>query len=90
MIANYLGTKWGNGDTPFDSSYERGQPTSFTLTNGGLIDGWVKGLAGVRVGSRVMLVVPPKLGYGKAGNPQIQVSGTDTLVFVIDVLGIGG
>ncbi|MDX6326156.1 MAG: hypothetical protein QOK15_2510, partial [Nocardioidaceae bacterium] len=68
MIANYLGTKWGNGDTPFDSSYERGQPTSFTLTNGGLIDGWVKGLAGVKVGSRVMLVVPPKLGYGKAGN----------------------
>ena len=90
ITVNYIGTKWGDGNTPFDNSYERGQPTSFTLSKGGLIDGWVTGLEGVKVGSRVMLVVPPKLGYGKAGNPQIGVTGKDTLVFVIDVLGIGG
>ena len=90
ITVNYIGSKWGAGNTPFDNSYERGQPTSFTLSQGGLIDGWVTGLDGVKVGSRVMLVVPPKQGYGKAGNPQIGVTGKDTLVFVIDVLGIGG
>jgi peptidylprolyl isomerase len=90
VTVNYIGTKWGNGNTPFDNSYQRGQPTQFQLTPGGLINGWITGLDGVKVGSRVMLVVPPKLGYGKAGNPQIDVSGKDTLVFVIDVLGNGG
>jgi peptidylprolyl isomerase len=85
----YVGTTWGNGDKPFDNSY--GQPSPFTITKGGLIDGWVKGLVGVKVGSRVMLVIPPKLGYGaKGGGPGSNIPPNATLVFVIDVLGIGG
>ncbi len=88
MTVNYLGSKWGEGNEPFDNSYERGEPTEFPLTAGGLIDGWVEGLEGVAVGSRVMLVVPPELGYGEQGNPDIEVTGDDTLVFVIDVLGV--
>lgn len=87
VTVNYLGTKWGEGTEPFDNSYERGEPTQFPLSEGGLIDGWVQGLEGVAVGSRVLLVVPPELGYGQQGNPDIDVTGKDTLVFVIDVLG---
>jgi peptidylprolyl isomerase len=87
VTVNYLGTKWGEGNEPFDNSYERGEPTEFPLNPGGLIDGWVEGLEGIPVGSRVMLIVPPDLGYGAEGNPAIEVTGKDTLVFVIDVLG---
>ena len=51
----------------------------------GAIKGFSTGLAGQKVGSRVMLVVPPKDGYGKQGSGEIK--GTDTMVFVIDILG---
>lgn len=84
----YAGYKWG-ADEPFDNSFENEDPvTEFPLDPGGLIDGWVEGLEGVEVGSRVMLIVPPDLGYGVQGNPAIDVTGDDTLVFVIDVLGV--
>ena len=85
LTVDYLGTVWG-GKKPFDDSYSRGEPTSFSLTKGQLIDGWVEGLQGVKVGSRVMLVVPPEQGYGKEGSPPT-IPGDATLVFVIDVLG---
>ncbi len=86
ITVNYYGAVWGE-DTPFDESYSKA-PASFTLSKGALIDGWVKGLAGVKVGSRVMLVIPSELGYGKAGSPP-DIPGDSTLVFVIDVLGAG-
>ena len=85
VTVDYLGTVWG-GDTPFDESYS-GEPTTFTLTEGGLIDGWVEGLQGVTAGSRVLLVVPPAKGYGKAGAGE-QIPGGSALVFVVDVLGV--
>lgn len=69
--------------TPFDSSWERGAPTSFPLSN--LIAGWQQGLEGVAVGSRVVLQVPPDLGYGEEGSPPTIPENAD-LVFVIDVL----
>lgn len=85
VTLNYLGVVWGE-DEPFDSSYERGAPTAYPITKGSLIDGWVEGIPGVKVGSRVMLIVPPELGYGaQGGGPDIP--GNATLVFVIDVLG---
>jgi peptidylprolyl isomerase len=87
ITVNYYGSVWGE-DKPFDESYSKA-PASFTLTKGALIDGWVKGLAGVKVGSRVMLVIPPELGYGKEGSPP-SIPGNSTLVFVVDVLGAGG
>ena len=89
ITVNYIGSVWG-AKQAFDNSYTRGQPASFQLTYPGLIKGWVKGLVGQKVGSRVMLVVPPDLGYGPKGNPQINVGGNDTMVFVIDLLGVGG
>jgi peptidylprolyl isomerase len=89
ITVNYIGQVWGS-DKPFDNSYAEGQPASFQLTYPGLIKGWLKGLEGQKIGSRVMLVIPPEDGYGKKGNPAIDVSGTDTLVFVIDLLGVAG
>ena len=81
---NYIGQVWG-ADEPFDNSYERGEPVTYPLTKGALIDGWVEGIPGVKVGSRVMLVIPPELAYGKAGSDCCPPN--STLVFVIDVLG---
>ena len=85
VTVNYFGAVWGKGKTPFDSSYERGEPATFPLEQGGLIDGWVQGLSGVKVGSRVMLIIPPELGYGAQGQ-EPTIPGNATLVFVIDVL----
>lgn len=85
VIVDYFAAVWGKGDAPFDDSYARGEPSEFPLTTGNLIDGWVKGIVGVNVGSRVMLIIPPKYGYGaKRGGPDIPANAT--LVFVIDVL----
>lgn len=86
LKANYYGSVWG-GDEPFDSSFERGEPATFPLAEGQLIDGWVKGLEGVNVGSRVMLVIPPEQGYGAQGSGE-KIPGGSTLVFVIDVIGV--
>jgi peptidylprolyl isomerase len=85
LTVDYFGAVWGES-TAFDDSYSRGEPAEFGLTKGGLIDGWVEGLQGVKVGSRVMLVIPPDQGYGKKGSPP-KIPGNSTLVFVIDVLG---
>ena len=72
----------------FDSSWSRGAPLGFKIDASPeqIIPGWDKGLTGVPVGSRVLLVIPPKEGYGSAGNSQVGIKGTDTLVFVVDVL----
>jgi peptidylprolyl isomerase len=86
VTVNYYGAVWGE-DEPFDESYSRGTPATFPLTPGGLIEGWVQGLEGVKVGSRVMLVIPPELGYGPEGSGE-KIPGNSTLVFVIDVLGV--
>ena len=82
VTIDYFGVVWG-GDKPFDESYS-GEPATFELT--GLIKGWQKGLKGVPVGSRVMLIIPSELGYGEQGSPP-DIPGGATLVFVIDVLG---
>ncbi len=87
VTVDYYGAVWGNEKEPFDESYSRGTPASFGLTPGGLIEGWVEGLQGVKVGSRVMLVIPPEQGYGPQGSGD-KIPGNSTLVFVIDVLGV--
>lgn len=68
------------------SSTSPGTPFSFTLGGQDVIPGFIKGLTGVPVGSRVMLIIPPAEGYGKAGQSSAGIKGTDTLVFVVDVL----
>ncbi|MFE9451303.1 FKBP-type peptidyl-prolyl cis-trans isomerase [Streptomyces sp. NPDC006739] len=83
--AHYLGQIWASGKV-FDNSYDRKRPLVMQLAQGSLIDGWRYGLAGRKVGSRVEMAVPPALGYGPQGNAQAGIKGTDTLVFVVDLL----
>ncbi|WP_370017647.1 FKBP-type peptidyl-prolyl cis-trans isomerase [Planotetraspora sp. GP83] len=83
ILAHYTGKIWGT-DKQFDSSWERGEPATFALNQ--VVKGWSQGLTGVPVGSRVLITIPPDLGYGKEGNAQGGIKGTDTLVFVVDVL----
>jgi peptidylprolyl isomerase len=88
VVTQYVGEIWRTGKV-FDSSWSRGEPFGFTIgaTPSQVITGWDKGLVGQTVGSRVMLVVPPTDGYGKTGSSQAGIKGTDTLVFVVDILG---
>ncbi|GAA5010098.1 FKBP-type peptidyl-prolyl cis-trans isomerase [Streptomyces siamensis] len=82
--ANYLGQIWDTAKV-FDNSYDRKTPLVIQLAQGGIIDGWRYGLVGKKAGSRVEMAVPPTWGYGKQGNTQAGIKGTDTLVFVVDI-----
>lgn len=82
--ANYLGQIWSSGKV-FDNSYDR-SPLVLQLAQGSIIDGWRYALTGKKIGSRVEIAVPPTWGYGPSGNEQAGIKGTDTLVFVIDLL----
>lgn len=84
VTVNYYGAVWGS-DEPFDNSYDRGAPTSFGLNQ--VIPGWTIGLEGQRVGSRVLITIPPELGYGPSGGSSDGAIGAqDTIVFVVDIL----
>lgn len=85
-IVHYEGKIWKGGRT-FDSSWQKGQPAPMPLNTKGGAQGFFTGLTGQKVGSRVLLVLPPKDGYGKTGNPQAGIKKDDTLVFLVDVLG---
>ncbi|HUZ39733.1 MAG TPA: FKBP-type peptidyl-prolyl cis-trans isomerase [Streptosporangiaceae bacterium] len=91
LVVQYVGAIWATGKV-FDASWTHGQPFGFPIgaTPSQVIPGWDKGLIGQTVGSRVLLVVPPADGYGKTGNSQAGIKGTDTLVFVVDILGAFG
>ena len=82
---HYLGQVWNGGI--FDNSYDRGQALAFQIGVGQVIRGWDDGLIGQRVGSRVLLAIPPEYGYGDRGVPQAGIRGGDTLLFVTDILG---
>jgi peptidylprolyl isomerase len=88
VVVQYTGAIWRNGKV-FDATWTRGQPFGFTIgaSPSQVITGWDQGLLGQKVGSRVLLAVPPADGYGSRGNPQAGIKGTDTLVFVVDILG---
>ncbi len=85
MAVNYLGQVY-DGKKPFDESFST-QPASFGIGVGQVVKGWDEALVGQTVGSRVVLAIPPELGYGKGGNEQAGITGTDTLYFVVDILG---
>ncbi len=82
LKVDYLGSVY-DADAPFDESYSRGEPLESPLS--GLIQGWSIGLTGVKVGSRVLLQIPPAFGYGAQGSGS-GIPGNATLWFVIDVL----
>lgn len=81
LTVNYAGVLW-NGK-PFDSSFERGMPASFSLNQ--VILGWKYGLAGKKVGDRVLLAIPYEWGYGEAGSGE-NIPPKSTLVFVVDII----
>lgn len=83
-VVNYQGTIWDSGKE-FDSSWKSGSPAKFPIGTGKTVPGFDKGLTGAKVGSRVLLVLPPKEGYGEKGMPP-DIKGDDTLVFVVDIL----
>jgi len=87
VIAQYAGYIWRTKKV-FDSSWSSGSPFGFVIgaSPEQVIPGWDTGLAGQTVGSRVMLVIPPKEGYGTPGASQAGINGTDTLVFVVDII----
>jgi peptidylprolyl isomerase len=86
VTVQYVGVNF-KGGKQFDASWDRGEPFSFALGGGQVIPGWDKGVAGMKVGGRRMLVIPPDLGYGPDGQPPV-IKPNETLVFVIDLLGV--
>jgi peptidylprolyl isomerase len=82
ISVNYIGVSCSTGKI-FDSSYSRGEPASFPLTEGGLIKGWTDGIPGMAPGGQRLLVVPPDLGYGASGKGDIAPD--ETLVFVVEL-----
>lgn len=80
---HYVGVEFDTGEE-FDSSWNRGESITFPLQ--GLIQGWQEGIPGMRVGGRRELIIPPALAYGESGGHRL--SGK-TLIFVIDLLGVG-
>ncbi len=73
---------WLTNGTEFDSSWQKGAPATFSLSQ--VVQGWGKGLAGQTVGSQVLLVIPPSLGYGAQASGSIPAN--STLIFVVDIL----
>jgi peptidylprolyl isomerase len=87
VVAQYTGYIWRTKKV-FDSSWSDGSPFGFVIgaSPEQVIPGWDTGLEGQTVGSRVMLVIPPKDGYGTTGASSAGITGTDTLVFVVDII----
>ncbi|GAA1956290.1 FKBP-type peptidyl-prolyl cis-trans isomerase [Catenulispora subtropica] len=86
LVLQYEGLLWRNGQI-FDSSFSKSKSLFSTRIGvGSVVAGWDEGLVGQTVGSRVLLVVPPDKGYGPQGQPQAGIQGTDTMVFVVDIL----
>jgi peptidylprolyl isomerase len=89
VIAQYTGYIWRT-KAVFGSSWSSGSPFGFSIgaSPEQVIPGWDKGLEGQTVGSRVMLSIPPAEGYGSAGNSDAGIKGTDSLVFVVDIIDV--
>jgi peptidylprolyl isomerase len=81
---HYVGVSHSTGEE-FDSSWKRSEPFSFPLGRGRVIAGWDQGVAGMKVGGRRKLVIPPHLGYGDRGAGGVIKPG-ETLIFVVDLL----
>lgn len=88
VVVQYSGVIWRTGKV-FSASWQNGDPFGFTIdaNPAQVISGWDTGLTGQKVGTRIMLIIPPKDGYGKTGSSSAGIKGTDTLVFIVDILG---
>jgi peptidylprolyl isomerase len=84
---HYVGVSWKTGEQ-FDASWDRGQTFKFGLGRGQVISGWDQGVAGMKVGGRRRITIPPMLAYGKRGAGGV-IGPDETLVFVVDLIGVG-
>ena len=84
VSVHYVGVAWSTGQQ-FDASWDRGQPFDFGLGAGQVIQGWDRGVVGMKVGGRRRLTIPPAMGYGKQGAGGV-IKGGETLVFIVDLL----
>lgn len=85
ITVHYKGTLAQSG-VKFDSSYDRGEPITFPLT--GVIEGWQKGIPGMKVGGKRRLIIPSSMGYGAQGSGSTIPPNSD-LVFEVELLGVG-
>jgi len=83
---HYVGVSWSTGKQ-FDASWDRRAIFDFKLGAGQVIAGWDQGVAGMRVGGRRRLTIPPGLGYGEQGAGGV-IKPDETLVFVVDLVGV--
>ena len=83
---HYVGVSWNNGKQ-FDASWDRGSTFKFGLGKGQVIPGWDQGVAGMRVGGRRRITIPPMLAYGKRGAGAV-IGPDETLVFVVDLFSV--
>lgn len=87
VTVHYVGISYSTGEQ-FDASWDRQEPFTFPLGAGQVIPGWDQGVAGMNVGGRRRLTIPPELGYGESGQPPT-IAPNETLIFVIDLLDVG-
>ena len=83
---HYVGVSWATGKQ-FDASWDRGDTFKFGLGQGQVIAGWDQGVAGMKVGGRRRITIPPMLAYGKRGAGGV-IGPDETLVFVVDLIGV--
>ncbi|MGI9613850.1 MAG: FKBP-type peptidyl-prolyl cis-trans isomerase [Acidimicrobiales bacterium] len=84
---DYVGVAWSNGQE-FDASWNRGDTLAFTIGAGQVIQGWDQGVAGMKVGGRRTITIPPNLGSGAAGAGGV-IAPNETLIFTVDLRSIG-
>lgn len=83
---HYVGVSWKSGEQ-FDASWDRGDTFRFRLGAGEVIAGWDEGVAGMHVGGRRKITIPPAKGYGRRGAGRA-IGPNETLVFVVDLVGV--
>lgn len=86
VTVQYVGVGYESGEE-FDASWDRGEPFTFPLGAGAVIKGWDQGVAGMKVGGRRELTIPPNLAYGPAGSPPA-IGPNETLIFVVDLVAV--
>lgn len=86
VTVHYVGVAFSTGEE-FDASWNRGQPFQFPLGGGRVIKGWDQGVAGMKVGGRRRLTIPAHLAYGDQ-SPTPAIKPGETLIFVVDLLGV--